>query len=79
MKQRTQLIAAAAISAAALMATVLSVPSLVEQAFAQVAEEEDTNNIAKTTTKNRSNANCNYSGLGSGGCFASDSSGLTVE
>jgi hypothetical protein len=79
MKQRTQLIAAAAISAAALMATVLSVPSLVEQAFAQVAEEEDANNIAKTTTKHRSNANCNYSGLGSGGCFASDSSPFNVE
>jgi hypothetical protein len=78
MKQRTQLIAAA-ISAAALMATVLSVPSLVEQAFAQVAEEEDGKDIAKTNTKNRSNANCNYSGLGSGGCEATDESGLTVE
>jgi hypothetical protein len=78
MKQRTQLIAAAAISAAALMATVLSVPSLVEQAFAQIAEEEDGNNIAKTNTKNRSNANCNYSGLGSGGCSASDSSPFNV-
>jgi hypothetical protein len=77
MKQRTQLIAAV-ISAAALMATVLSVPSLVEQAFAQIAEEEDQNNIAKTNTKNRSNANCNYSGLGSGGCSASDSSPLNV-
>jgi hypothetical protein len=78
MKQRTQLIAAAAISAAALMATVLSVPSLVEQAFAQVAEEEDQNNIAKTTTKNRSNANCNYSGIGST-CTATDESPFTVE
>jgi hypothetical protein len=77
MKQRTQLIAAV-ISAAALMATVLSVPSLVEQAFAQIAEEEDQNNIAKTTTKHSSNADCNNSGIGSGGCTATDTSPLNV-
>jgi hypothetical protein len=77
MKQRTELISAV-ISAAALMATVLIVPSLVEQAFAQVAEEEDGNNIAKTTTKHRTNANCNNSGFGTGGCSASDSSPFNV-
>jgi hypothetical protein len=46
--------------------TFTGIPLLqLQQAFAQVAEEEDANNIGESNTETRSNSNCNISGIGS--------------